>query len=264
MSDGWVKLWRQSIDSQVFKSRELWQLWCYCLIRASYKERWVTVDMGRATTEVKLMPGQLIFGQKSAGEELGMKPRTVYDRMRRLKMMGNLHIEPATHYSIVSICNWELYQQDEIANHQPNRQPTANHPPTIRQPSATYKKVKKVKKEKNEEKTTCPEPKKASAAGPPVMTFATNGPIKEFHLMQDKVDEWQSCYPTMDVLGELRRARQWLLDSPVRKKTAKGMTKYLGAWLAHTNDYSRSGRQQDGPQEPTPAIPADQLPGVKP
>ena len=79
------------------------------------------------------------------------------------------------------------------------------------------------------------------------MSFLTNGPgPKEWHLHQSKVDEYKESFPGVDVLAECKKARQWCIDNPTKRKTARGMTKFLGGWLAR--EQNRGGRSRPQPQ----------------
>ena len=108
--NGWVKLYRKTLESMIFQNAELLKLFIWGLLKASHKEIWVPVRTGKGITEVHLKPGQFIFGRKTAAKELGQKPHAVYKRSLRLVDSGNWHIQSNTHYSIVTICNYELYQ----------------------------------------------------------------------------------------------------------------------------------------------------------
>ncbi len=55
---------------------------------------------------------------------------------------------------------------------------------------------------------------------------------ERWRLPQVKFEEYQNTYPTLDVEAELRKAGQWLSDNPKRRKTKKGMTRFLGGWLS--------------------------------
>lgn len=50
---------------------------------------------------------------------------------------------------------------------------------------------------------------------------------------REMIDEWVATYPHLDVLDQLRRARQWCIDNPERRKTPKGMRRFLGTWLGN-------------------------------
>ena len=110
-SEGWIPLFRKSMRSQVFQNEGLWKLWTWCLMKASHTEQWVAIKTGRGTTEVYLLPGQFIFGRKTAAKELNMKPSTVMKRMLKLENMQNLNIQSNTHYSIVTLTNWGFYRE---------------------------------------------------------------------------------------------------------------------------------------------------------
>ena len=129
-SDGYIRLLRKSLESEVFQNEGLWRLWCWCLMRATYRERWVGVSTGRGTTQVKLMPGEFVYGRIAAAKALKTPGTTIEDRLRKLEAMGNITRKSVTHYSIITVCNWGHYQLDESET----RQPTVNQPSTNRHP----------------------------------------------------------------------------------------------------------------------------------
>lgn len=143
LDDGWVKLHRRMLQTRAFQNPEVCKVWLWCMLKATYKRRWVSVRVGRGDTEVELMPGQFIFGRKSAAKELRMKPSSVHDRMEKLRDMQNIVIQPNTHYSVITVCNWETYQsgRDEVRHH--TRQASDTQPTPNRHPTDTNKKVKK-------------------------------------------------------------------------------------------------------------------------
>jgi hypothetical protein len=97
----------------------------------------------------------------------------------------------------------------------------------------------------------CSEPPGTEASEPPadpvVMTFDTvgKGP-KTWDLTASKLQEYRDSYPALDVLAVCREARQWCIDNPTKRKTARGMTKFLGGWLAR--EQNRGGRSRPQPQ----------------
>lgn len=64
-----------------------------------------------------------------------------------------------------------------------------------------------------------------------VLRFKTRGAPDSWCLTVGKLEEYRESFPGLDVLAELRKARQWGLDHPDRRKTAKGMPGHLGGWL---------------------------------
>ena len=86
--EGWIKLYRKSIDSAVFQNEKLWKVWTYCLMRANHKERKI-IFMGK---EININPGQFITGRFEGAKDCNMKPSTFRDQLDKLKKMKNLDI----------------------------------------------------------------------------------------------------------------------------------------------------------------------------
>ena len=159
MDAGWVKLHRKIRCSQVFSNPELLKVWVWCLTKANHSDVWVPISTGRGTTEILVGRGQFILGRNSAAKELKMKPRTLYDRINKLAKMKNIAMQPNTHYTLVSVCNFETYQSVEEVDQQATRQPTNRQPTAIRLPSNTNKNEENDNNEKNEKRETLPLPK---------------------------------------------------------------------------------------------------------
>ncbi len=106
---------------------------------------------------------------------------------------------------------------------------------------------------------SCPETRQASSPGPPggddepkeiepqpegeppiespsVLTFPCDGPVKEWHLTQAELQQLTGFFPALDVLAECRKAMAWIIASPERKKTARGMRKFLTGWLSRSQN----------------------------
>jgi hypothetical protein len=104
--------------------------------------------------------------------------------------------------------------------------------------------VRGQRSEREEEEKSCSEPPKPAASEPaatppppPVLTIPAVGEgDQEWPLTQAKIDEWGEAYPGVDVLAECRKARQWCIDNPTRRKTAKGMPRFLSTWLSRAQD----------------------------
>lgn len=166
MERGFVHLWRKSLDSRVFKNAELWQLWTWCLMKASHKPQYCEIVTGKGRATVAVNTGSFVFGRNQAAKELGQKPSGLWKRCLLLQTLGNLNIQSNNHYSIISIVNWELYQFSESkSDSQSDNQVTA-----MRQPSDTYKNDKNAKKKKKDFSSSGP------TDHPPAEPEAEEGP----------------------------------------------------------------------------------------
>lgn len=64
----------------------------------------------------------------------------------------------------------------------------------------------------------------------------------DFPVTEAEVAEWSSAYPAVDVRQQLAAMRQWLIANPTRRKTKRGMRKFVVSWLDR--------RQNVGPATP--------------
>ena len=148
--EGWIKLWRKSLESGLLQNPHVWTFWTWCLLKASHRHHrqmvgWQTVD---------LEPGQFVFGRDKAAHELNMSSQTVRTCVDKLRRMGNITTKATNKFTIISIVNWEAYQQEgQEANQQANQQ--HNQHVTSSQPAANHR--QECKKGKNEERGTPPE-----------------------------------------------------------------------------------------------------------
>jgi hypothetical protein len=63
------------------------------------------------------------------------------------------------------------------------------------------------------------------------------------------VETMENTYPGMDVEGELAKAALWLNASPSRRKTARGMQKFLAGWLSRVGQSPSWAKPTQGPVE---------------
>lgn len=99
------------------------------------------------------------------------------------------------------------------------------------------------------------EPQECDSEQPPgeqngeaVLSFPVvgRGPT-EWPLTRKNLDEFREAFPGVDVLGECRKARLWCLKNPARRKTPKGMNRFLIGWLDRSQNRPRAG-----PDRPMP------------
>lgn len=141
MHRGYVKLWRKTLDNGVLQNGDLCRFWMYCLLKASHKDHKAIIGY----QEIELHSGEFVFGRKKASHELRMTESKVRKSLHTLEKMKNVTIKTTNKFSIVSIVNWSIYQQEEIANDQQTNQQTTINQPTNDQQTTTYKNVKNVK-----------------------------------------------------------------------------------------------------------------------
>lgn len=110
LSRGFVLLARSIDKSDIFQNEKWLKIWIWCLIQANHKDKNVPIKIGKSVTVVKIRRGQFVFGRLSASKKLKMKPSTVRNIMEKLVKLKNIDMQKDRHYSIVTIVNYELYQ----------------------------------------------------------------------------------------------------------------------------------------------------------
>lgn len=68
---------------------------------------------------------------------------------------------------------------------------------------------------------------------------------KTFYLIsQEQVDDWHSLYPAVDIMQELRKMKGWLYANPAKRKTKRGILRFVNSWLAREQDKGPKQNEQ--------------------
>jgi hypothetical protein len=108
--NGCIFLSRSILNSKVFCNEKRLKVWIWCLLKANHKRRSVAVKTGKGESVIEIKRGQFVFGRKSAARELEMPPSTIRNIIALLARWGNLVIKADSHYSIITIVNYDTYQ----------------------------------------------------------------------------------------------------------------------------------------------------------
>lgn len=103
---GYVKVYRQIMDSAVWTNSDTLKVWMWCLLRAKYEPQSWEVQ----GESVKIDRGQFVTGSLSAADQLRMPKSSIWRHLRKLEEWGNIVIKPGRKYSVITICNYETYQ----------------------------------------------------------------------------------------------------------------------------------------------------------
>nr|WP_162990926.1 hypothetical protein [Maliibacterium massiliense] len=71
----------------------------------------------------------------------------------------------------------------------------------------------------------------------------------EYALTDAQVAGWQALYPKVDIAQQLRSMRGWLLANPQRRKTRRGILRFVTGWLARQQDQADAPPRADGPRK---------------
>jgi hypothetical protein len=102
-----------------------------------------------------------------------------------------------------------------------------------------------IPEEKEKEKTEEEEKEKLIAPSlessePPVISLTLNDK-SSFNIYQKSVSNWSELFPAVDVLQSLRHMKAWGDANPTKRKTAKGVEKFIVSWLTKEQDKGGKG-----------------------
>lgn len=118
MSD-WIKIHRGVLDSFCFANSDHFKIWIWMLLKANYKKSFIPLNYGRGTTTIEVDRGQFIFGRNRAQEELKINGSAIYRIMQKFEDLKQISIESNSHYSLITICNYNSYQNIKDKDEQP-------------------------------------------------------------------------------------------------------------------------------------------------
>lgn len=87
---------------------------------------------------------------------------------------------------------------------------------------------------------------------PVVIEFPCDGKPAKWSLRKSQIDEWSGYFPSIDVQAECRKALAWILASPERRKTFRGMNKFLVGWIGRSQDRGSGTKQKRVGKDYTP------------
>ncbi len=102
---GYVRSYRQTEDSAVFESAEVFRLWSWLLWNANWKE-------GQLLNGQTLAPGQLVVSKPMLAKRFKCGKSSIGRRLATLQKLGNIGTVGGKMGTLVTINNWTTYQQD--------------------------------------------------------------------------------------------------------------------------------------------------------
>ncbi len=233
MERGFVTFWRKVCDSRSHSRGVLHRALIETfLVEANWKPGFFCGH--------EIGPGQMAVSILGLAKELKV-PRTtlqraindlVSDQFISVQNMGN-------RWTMITIVNWDTYQN----NDNQSGQPTGNRRATTGQPAGIIKEGKKERK-KEEYKITARSDKKSlqAADDSPVVISLPLISGEQWEVHQHQIDRWIERYPGVNILQQLRNMIGWCESNPTRRKTARGIARFVESWLAKEQD--KAGRPE--------------------
>ena len=138
MSAGFIKIYRQLTEWEWYSDVNVFKLFMHCLLKANHKDnKWQGITIEK---------GSFVTSYENLSKETGLTIQQVRTALNKLKSTSEITYKSTSQYSIISIKNWNMYQED---NTQINKQITNNQQTNNKQ-ITTNKNDKNEKNEKND------------------------------------------------------------------------------------------------------------------
>lgn len=212
--EGWIKIHRKILENPIIcKDSDYLAVWIYILLNATHKE----IPALFKGKKIILQKGQLITGRKSMSNYLRVSESKIYRIINDFKSEQQIEQQTSNQNSLITILNWDKYQQNE----QQNEQQMNNERTTNEQQVNTNKNVKNDKNVKNEIINNIPASEETSSAD----TAKANkkhkyGEYKHVLLKDEELQKLKDSYKNWEELIEY-------LDEYIEMKGYKANSHYL-------------------------------------
>lgn len=212
---GWIKLHRKLLDSPIFQNEKLFKVFAYCLMKASHKEH--TQLVGRRV--VHLQKGQFVFGRKRASEELRLKESTVRDYVKLLGKLGTIDIKSDNKFSVITVVNWAIYQNDEeISDSKNDKKSTTNQHQMDNKSTSNQQQINTNKNVKNEKNDKNEKNEKNVVVGDDFATI--------YNLYQENIEQIPSPITTEKLTQDMDHYGKELVAYAIRKAALNNSHNY--------------------------------------
>lgn len=118
MDTGWIKLHRDFLDWEWYDDGNMVRLFIHLLLRANYEDKkWRGIIIKR---------GQLVTSIANLAAETGLSVKNVRTCLEKLQTTEEIGKQSASKFTIITICNYGKYQDQQEAEGQTNGKQTAN------------------------------------------------------------------------------------------------------------------------------------------
>lgn len=138
MGKGWVKLHRKLEEWEWSSDPNMVSLMVWLMILANYKE---------TRYKGQIIPiGSFVTGRKSLSKKTGISEQTIRTCLERLKSTSEVTIKSTSKFSIITLCNYNTYNNDKEPPNQQIPNTLTSDQPATNQQLTTSKEFKNLKK----------------------------------------------------------------------------------------------------------------------
>ncbi len=226
---GQILLHRKIIEWEWYGDINTCRLFIHMLLIANWKE-----GHFRGTTVPR---GSFVSSLDKLSEETRLTKREIRTAISHLKTTGEVTVKTTNKFSVFTIKNYDLYQSFDIQSDTQKTKKRHYNDSLTTLIDISNKGNKVIK-----DNIICSEPETAPNPSGILLPLVDKS---LYNVSMDKITLWRETYPAVDVVQELRRMVAWLDSNPTKRKTRRGIERFVNNWLARTQDSggSKGGRE---------------------
>jgi len=229
MSDlGRINLYRKILGWEWYSDINTCRLFIHMLLKANWRE-----GKFKGTTVPR---GSFVSSISKLAEETRLTNDEIRTAISHLIETNEITKQSTNKYTVFTVVNYNLYQYTPEQEH---KQDTSSAQ-TIPEPFPTIEKYKEGKNIKlnniitKDDNIICPEPEKSAPNLSGIQLVLNDKTFYDVPL--DKIAIWKEAYPAVDVMRELQKMRAWLDSNSTRRKTRRGIERFINNWLSKSQD----------------------------
>lgn len=225
---GWICLGRQIMDSWLWEDKPFayGQAWTDMLLRANHADNDIliegkirTIPRGSFHTSILKLTDRYGWNRKKTTKFL--------DLLEKQKMVTT---ERTTHGTTITIVNYDKFQNLDTTTRTTKG---CNRRTTKVQPRDTNNNDNNVNNDNNNN-IISPEPDKSAPNLSDIMIQLNDKSFYDVPL--EKIVLWEETYPAVDIRQELKKMVAWCDSNPTKRKTRRGIERFINNWLSRTQD----------------------------
>lgn len=228
---GHVKIHRKILEWGWYRDINTFRLFIHMLLKANWKD-----GQFKGTTVPR---GSFVSSYPRLAEECGLTINELRTVLKHLKSTGEVTVTTNNKYSIFTVNNYCKYQD---TNKRGDSQSTGNTH-SINSPLTTIEEKKERKNIKlnniitKDDNIICPEPENSAPNSSGILLILNDKTL--YNVPLDRISTWKDAYPAVDIEQELKRMASWLECNSSRRKTRRGIERFINTWLARAQDSAK-------------------------
>lgn len=218
MDGNYIKISRTILEWEWYGDINTKVLFLHMLLKANWKD-----GNFKGTTVPR---GSLVSSIKKLSAETSLSEREIRTAISHLKMTGEVTSKSYSKYTVFTVKNYDRYQSSDTQN---DRQSTSKrHTNDIQ--TTTIEEGKKERREEIYNNSSYVQQDKADVESIPLNDGT------EWECSVDDYEEYIRLYPAVDVKKAFRDMRAWSLSNPSKRKTHRGIRRFVNSWLSKEQD----------------------------